>query len=80
MPIISGLEKMNVEEIFKLTNGMDYSPETGRLEAAKAALQVRIADQVCHTVNEGKKDFADVTGELRGSIDFESLMKGLPKP
>ena len=69
MEIVRDLEKMSADDLLTHLNGLGRSPETGALETVKAALQVRIADQIFNTVQEARKDLINASGDLRKSID-----------
>jgi hypothetical protein len=54
-----------LDQMFNLVGGVDHPI----YEALKAAIQVKTTDQVLHTVDEGRKDFINMIGVLRISID-----------
>jgi cobalamin-dependent methionine synthase I len=54
-----------LDQMFNLVGGVDYPI----FEALKAAIQVKTTDQVLHTIDEGRKDFINMIGVLRTSID-----------
>lgn len=69
MALIQNLEKMTAKEVLSLINSFPHSPETGPLEAAKAAIQTKLTDQMCGTIDTAGKEFKEMTGDLKGSID-----------
>ena len=69
MEVIHHLENMSAEQILRFMNTHWRDPDTVPADVARSAIQVRVADLLCNSIDGARKDFIPMLGDLRRSID-----------
>ena len=69
MAVINDLEKKNAEELLKDLNNIMGDVGSLAFEIARSAIQVRVANLLCNSIDGARKEFIPMMGDLRRSID-----------